>query len=101
MGKKLESDFQGDLIKELKERFPGCIVMKNDSGYLQGIPDLTVLYKDKWATLEDKKEENASHRPNQDWYVNKMNEMSFSAFIYPENKEEVLNAMEQSFQDIR
>lgn len=95
---KLESDFQGKLIKELKERFPGCIVMKNDSGYLQGVPDLTVLYKDKWATLEDKREKNAAHQANQDWYVEKMNGMSFSAFIYPENKEEVLNAMEQSFQ---
>ena len=98
---KLESEFQGKLIKELKERFPGCIVMKNDSGYLQGIPDLTVLYGNHWATLEDKRGENAPHRPNQDYYVEKMNDMSFSAFIYPENKEEVLNAMEQSFQDIR
>lgn len=95
---KLENAFQADLIKELKERFPGCIVMKNDSGYLQGIPDLTILYRDKWATLEDKREENAPHRPNQDYYVDKMNDMSFSAFIYPENKEEVLNEMERSFQ---
>ena len=100
MGKK-ENDFQSDLIKEIYERFPGCIVMKNDAGYLQGIPDLTVLYKNKWATLEDKREENAAHRPNQDWYVSKMNDMSFSAFIYPENKEEVLNEMERSFQDCR
>ena len=100
MGKR-EADFQGDLIKEIKNRFPGCIVMKNDSGYLQGVPDLTVLYGNKWATLEDKKSEDAPHRPNQDWYVNKMNDMSFSAFIFPENKEEVLNEMERSFQDNR
>lgn len=100
LGKK-ESDFQGNLIKEIKERFPGCIVMKNDSGYLQGVPDLTVLYGNKWATLEDKREQKAHHQPNQDWYVEKMNNMSFSAFIYPENKEEVLNEMERSFQDIR
>lgn len=96
-----ESEFQAKLIEEIKERFPGCIVMKNDSGYLQGIPDLTVLYRDKWATLEDKRNEKATHRPNQDYYVEKMNGMSFSSFIYPENKEEVLNAMEQSFQDRR
>lgn len=94
----LERDFQANLIKTIKDRFPGCIVVKNDSGYLQGIPDLTVLYKNHWATLEDKKSEKASHRPNQDYYVNKMNEMSFSAFIYPENVEEVLNEMERSFQ---
>lgn len=97
----LESEFQAKLIMEIKERFPGCIVMKNDSSYLQGIPDLTVLYRDKWATLEDKKNEKAHHQPNQDYYVERMNGMSFSSFIYPENKEEVLNAMEQSFQDHR
>lgn len=97
----LERDFQANLIKDIKERFPGCIVMKNDSGYLQGIPDLTILYKNHWATLEDKKSEKASHRPNQDYYVNTMNEMSFSSFVYPENVKEVLDAMEQSFQDNR
>ena len=100
MGKQLERDFQKNLIQDIKERFPGCIVMKNDSGYLQGIPDLTVLYKKQWATLENKKSEKEHHQPNQDYYVSKMNEMSFSAFVYPENVEEVLDAMEQSFQDI-
>lgn len=94
---KLEKDFQSGLIKELKERFPGCIVMKNDPSYIQGVPDLTVLYNNKWAALEDKKDANATHRPNQDYYVGLMNNMSFASFIYPENKEEVLNAMEQSF----
>ena len=94
---KLEKDFQSGLIKELKERFPGCIVMKNDPSYIQGVPDLTVLYNNKWAALEDKKDANATHRPNQDYYVDMLNNMSFASFIYPENKEEVLNAMEQSF----
>ena len=94
---KLEKDFQSGLIKELKERFPGCVVMKNDPSYIQGVPDLTVLYNNKWAALEDKKDANATHRPNQDYYVNMLNDMSFASFIYPENKEEVLNAMEQSF----
>lgn len=93
----LENKFQSQLIKEIKGRFPGSIVLKNDSGYMQGVPDLTVFYKDKWATLECKKSESAKHRPNQDYYVEKMNEMSFSAFIYPENKEDVLNELERSF----
>ena len=92
-----ESKFQRSLIKEIKDRFPGCVVMKNDSGYIQGIPDLTVLYKDHWATLEVKDDESAPHRPNQDYYVDQMNKMSFSAFIFPENKEEILNDMERSF----
>lgn len=91
----LERDFQKELKKELKRRFPGCYILKNDSGYFQGIPDLLLLWKDKWATLEVKKNASASHRPNQDYYVEDMNSMSFSAFIYPENKEEVLNELER------
>ena len=93
-----ESKFQASLKKEIKEMFPGCIVTKLDSSDIQGIPDLLILYKDKWATLENKRNANASHRPNQDYYVNKMNEMSFSRFIYPENKEEILNELRRSFE---
>jgi hypothetical protein len=77
--------------------FPGCIVLKNDPNYLQGIPDLTIFWHDRWAALEVKKEANASHQPNQDYYVQVMNEMSFSRFIYPENKEVVLHELQQSF----
>ena len=95
---KPERDFQRSLIKELKERFPGCIVAKMDAGYIQGIPDLLILYKHHWALLECKRSANASHRPNQDYYVDICNKMSFSAFIYPENKEEVLNGLEEAFQ---
>ena len=94
---KLERDFQGQLIKDIKQMFPGCIVMKNDSSYIQGIPDLLILYKDKWASLECKNKANAKKRPNQEYYVDKMNEMSFSRFICPENKEEVLNELQQTF----
>lgn len=94
---KLERDFQKNLIKDLKNRFEGCIVMKNDSSYIQGIPDLLVLYKDKWASLECKRRENAAKRPNQEYYVEKMNNMSFSRFISPENKEEVLDDLQKTF----
>ena len=92
-----ESKFQRDLKKELKEMFPGCIVTKLDSGDIQGIPDLLILYKDKWATLENKRNANAPKRPNQEYYVGLMNEMSFSRFICPENKEEVLNDLQSAF----
>lgn len=95
---KLERDFQAGLIKDLKQMFPGCIVMKNDSSYIQGIPDLLILYKDKWASLEVKKAANANRQPNQEYYVNQMNEMSFSRFIFPENKESVLNDLYQTFE---
>ena len=93
----LENKFQAKLIKDIKDRFPGCIVMKNDASYIQGIPDLLILFKNRWAALEVKKSPDASHRPNQDYYVDKMNEMSYASFIYPENKEEVLDGMERSF----
>lgn len=93
----LENQFQSKLIDELKSMFPGCIVTKLDSGHIQGIPDLLILYKNKWASLECKKSADAKRQPNQEYYVGKMNEMSFSAFIYPENKEEVLNELQQSF----
>ena len=94
----LENKFQAGLIKELKERFPGCIVMKNDSSYIQGIPDLLILHGDKWASLECKKNSDAKKQPNQEYYVGKMNEMSFSRFISPENKETVLYELQQTFQ---
>jgi hypothetical protein len=93
-----ESKFQADLIKKLKVRFPGCIVIKQDANYIQGIPDLLVLYKNKWAALECKKSVIAHHQPNQDYYVGKMNEMSYAAFIFPENEEEVLNELESAFE---
>ena len=91
-----ESKFQSDLIKDLKKEYPGCIILKNDPNYIQGFPDLTILYNDKWATLECKKSRNATHQPNQDTYVEKLSEMSFSAFIFPENKEEVLNELQHA-----
>lgn len=94
---KLESSFQANLIRELKRIFPGCVVVKNDPNYIQGFPDLTVFYKDKWAVLECKKEANAKKQPNQEYYVGMLNEMSFSSFIYPENKEEVLYELQQAF----
>lgn len=93
-----ENKFQKDLIKEIKDRFPGSIVLKNDATYIQGFPDLTVLYKDRWAALECKKSAKAKHRPNQDLYVEKLNSMSYSAFIFPENKEKVLGEMEAKFE---
>lgn len=70
--------------------------MKNDSAYIQGIPDLLILYNDKWAALEVKKSRAASHRPNQEYYVDKMDDMSFARFIYPENKEVVLDELQQT-----
>ena len=91
----LESGFQDRLIKELKELFPGCMTFKMEQ--FQGIPDLLVLYKNKWASLECKKSAKAKRQPNQEYYVEKMNDMSFSRFVYPENKEEVIRDLQQVF----
>ena len=93
----LENRFQANLIKELKRMFPDCIVMKNDSGYIQGIPDILVLCGDKWAALEVKKGARASRQPNQEYYVDKMDNMSFARFVYPENKDEVLDELDLYF----
>ena len=93
----LERDFQKNLIQELKERFPGCVVMKNDSSYIQGIPDLTVLYRDRWVVLELKRASGSSRRPNQSFYVEKLNDMSYAAYIHPGNKEQVLDEVQRSF----
>lgn len=91
-----ESQFQRGLIKDIEAMFPDCIIMKNDPNYIQGIPDLLVLNGGKWAALECKKAKNASHQPNQDFYVDKMNGMSYSRFVYPENKKEVLDELQQA-----
>ena len=91
----LESGFQDNFISELKKFFPGRMLLK--IAHIQGIPDLLILYKNKWASLENKKSANAKRQPNQEYYVGKMNEMSFSRFICPENKEEVLNELQHAF----
>ena len=93
-----ENAFQSSLKKDIEKMFPGCIISKLDPNDIQGIPDLLILYNDRWATLENKKSANATHQPNQDHYVEKMNNMSFSRFIYPENKEEVLDELRTAFE---
>ena len=92
-----ENEFQADLKKQIRDMLPGCIITKLDANDIQGIPDLLILWKNRWAALEVKKSKNAIHRPNQDYYVDKMNGMSFSRFIFPENKEEVLDDLRKAF----
>ena len=93
----LERDYQRGLIKRLKCRFPGCIIVKNDAQLKQGIPDLLILFKDKWVALEVKNSSTASHRPNQDYNVERMNNMSYASFIFPENEEKVMHELEEVF----
>lgn len=94
----LESKFQEKLIREIEGRFPGAIVLKNDSSYIQGFPDLIVLYKNHWAVLEVKNDRHADHQPNQDYYVGLTDSMSFGRFVFPENKKEVLYDLQRAFE---
>ena len=95
--RKLESGFQDKLRDEIKRKYPDSLIFKMDQ--IQGIPDLLVLHKSKWASLECKKNATASHRPNQDYYVDKLNNMSFARFVYPENKDQVLEELDLYFRD--
>jgi len=92
-----ENRYQAKLIKRLKHDLPGCMVLKQDANYLQGIPDLLILRGEHWAALEVKQNAKAEHQPNQDWYVTQMNAMSFARFIYPENEEDILHELREQF----
>ncbi len=92
-----EAQFQTKLIKKIKAMFPGCVAIKNDAGYQQGMPDWTILYNTHWASLEVKASRASARQPNQEYFVEQLDGMSFAAVIYPENEEEVLLALEQAF----
>jgi hypothetical protein len=92
-----ENQYQAKVIKKLEKMFPDCMVLKMDPSYQQGIPDLLLIWKHFWAFLEVKSFRSASSQPNQDYYVQRLNEMSFAAYIFPENEEEVLSALQQAF----
>jgi hypothetical protein len=92
-----ESAFQSVMISIIRDRFPGCIVLKNDPNYLQGFPDILILYKNKWAALETKISSSAHKQPNQEYYVDLLDTMSYASFVHPENKDRVLNELQQAF----
>jgi len=96
-----ESSFQRFLIQKIRSMFDGCIVLKNDASYLQGVPDLLILFEDKWAALEVKAAITSPKRPNQRHYVKTMNDMSYAAFVYPGNEEDVLYDLQQTFRPNR
>lgn len=93
----LESRYQNQLIKRLSRLFPDSFILKNDSAYMQGVPDLLILVGAKWAMLEVKPRGDAPAQPNQHHYVGVLNDMSYSSFVYPENEEEVLDDLQQLF----
>jgi hypothetical protein len=94
---KLERDYQAGLIDRISMRFPGCFILKNDEQYIQGIPDLTILYGTYWVMLEVKKSAKEPYRPNQEYYLEVLGEMSYTATIFPENEAEVLDEVQSAF----
>lgn len=99
-----ENSFQPQFIKRLESLFPGCVVLKNDSEYRQGIPDLLMLWRKHWAAFEVKRRRprsSADFEPNQEYYIDLLDAMSFAACVYPENEEEVLDALQRQFQTRR
>lgn len=94
-----ENLYKRALAKVIEERFPGCIVLKNDEQLMQGIPDMTILWGCSYAVLEVKRSADAPFRPNQEFYVDYITSMGGLAFvIYPENEKEVLDALQHSFE---
>lgn len=96
----LERDFQAKFIKKVRRMFPGCWVLKNDSGYQQGVPDWAIFYGNKWAMLEIKRErptKESDWEPNQEWFIEEFDRMSFAACVYPENEQEVLDDLQRAF----
>jgi hypothetical protein len=96
-----ERNYQPKVIKRLRKEFEGCIILKNDSQYMQGVPDLIILYRDKWAMLEVKDSVDSVFQPNQAYYVSELNHMSFAAFIYPEIEDEVFRDLQQALRPRR
>lgn len=92
-----ENRYQAGLIDRLETLFPGCIILKNDSSYLQGVPDLLILFEDRWAMLEAKGSFDSPTQPNQPYYVDLFNRMSFAAFIDPSNEADVLYELQRAF----
>lgn len=94
---KLEKDFEQDLCKELEATFPGCVILKNDPNYIQGFPDRLILFKNKWAAFETKRETKSARQVNQEYYVSKLDDMSYSRFVSPENKDEFVDELQSTF----
>ena len=92
-----EGTYQAALIKRIENLLPGCIVLKNDPSIIQGIPDLLVLWNDKWAALEVKASPKSNIQVNQEYYIETLGRMSYASFINPQNEELILDELQHSF----
>jgi hypothetical protein len=96
-GQRLERDFQAHVIERLNDLIsPDGYVFPMDGNYRQGFPDILFLYKNTWGALECKRSSCEPNQPNQEYYVDHLNELSFAAFIYPGNEDEVFDDLQQT-----
>lgn len=91
-----ETQYQRKLIQKIERMLPGCMVLKNNPQHLQGVPDLLILHRHLWGALEVKIDSTSNVQPNQAFYVDRMHEMSFAAFICPETEREVLDELQHA-----
>lgn len=93
-----ESEFQTIFLNRVKELLPNCFVLKNDANMIQGFPDWTVIFGKYALIFEIKRNEKAAYQPNQLYYIDFINNSGgFARIVYPENMEEVLHEIQQTY----
>lgn len=96
-----EGSFKSQFIKRLQREYPRAIITKNDANQLQGIPDILFLLETFWAVFEAKDNVDSPYRPNQEYYLDLMNNMSFARVVYPEIEEEVIRELQRAYRTSR
>lgn len=97
---KRENEYQAGVIKKLKDLVKPIDgeVIKLNPKQIQGIPDWEIIANGKYALLEIKRDKDAGHRPNQDYYIEKHSKRgAFTSFMYPENEEQVISGLKKYF----
>lgn len=106
-----EEVYQANLIRRLEHMFPGCVVVRLDprfvdfyvegKRYSQGVADILILFGSRWAMLEVKAAIDAPVQPNQPYFINMFDALSYAAFISPENEEEILYDLQHALRPQR
>lgn len=89
----LESKFQANLIKQIKQVLPEATILKNDPNYIQAIPDLLVILERRCLAIECKRSKTAPFRPNQEYYLKKFD----GVVAYPGNEREIIDEVIEVF----
>ena len=93
-----EATFRTKWLNKFKKLSPDIFIEFADPKRKNGIPDVIIFYKKKYARLETKRSKNASKRLHQQYYIDYFNSQGiYAAFLTPENQEEVYNALRRYF----